>query len=150
MISLTFHELNPRKGTETSYRATKGDCWNNLSTNLIPARGLKLLSLLLLSPFSQLSAFHELNPRKGTETVHCRTSTTGEKAFHELNPRKGTETLNLTRENVERIILSTNLIPARGLKHSRTPCVNRSKYSFHELNPRKGTETFSRLFSLIK
>ena len=45
----------------------QADADENLSTNLIPARGLKR-EISLRSYAHVLWPFHELNPRKGTET----------------------------------------------------------------------------------
>ncbi len=85
-----FHELNPRKGTETKEWEMRSTYWTELSTNLIPARGLKLD--LGDGVVYSLEAFHELNPRKGTETLTLALSSSSLQTFHELNPRKGTET----------------------------------------------------------
>ncbi len=89
----SFHEPNPRKGTETAF--IKG------------------------SRQTAEEAFHEPNPRKGTETCdgHTPASTNTKQTFHEPNPRKGTETQVLIHHRVHQgYLLSTNLIPARGLK----------------------------------
>ena len=49
---------------------------------------------MILSKKVAINAFHELNPRKGTETPqYADSSIGGLVTFHELNPRKGTETI---------------------------------------------------------
>ncbi len=102
-----FHELNPRKGTETS-----------------------LVAVFTRKRF--YPAFHELNPRKGTETYpkgkYLNKSLTG--TFHELNPRKGTETSCDRAKGSGYLALSTNLIPVRGLKHELYDRLTREDLNF--------------------